>query len=87
MADAEARWGSSVLKVTSSNASFSAAYAQAVDDMAALRLPTEDSTQNEFVPAAGLPWFVALFGMDSLMISLQSAIVHCGARMRDEYAP
>jgi hypothetical protein len=77
MADAEARWGSSVLKVTSSNASFSAAYAQAVDDMAALRLPTEDSTQDEFVPAAGLPWFVAL----------QSAIVHCGARMRDEYAP
>jgi glycogen debranching enzyme len=73
---ATARWGSSVLKATSSNASFSAAFAQAVDDMAALRLPTNDSTQDQFVPAAGLPWFVALFGRDSLIISLQSAIVH-----------
>jgi glycogen debranching enzyme len=94
----QARWGSSVLKVTSSNASFSAAFAQAVDDMAALRLPTEDSTQDKFVPAAGLPWFVALFGRDSLIISLQSAIVQPGfaagalavlakwqARERDDY--
>ena len=78
IAEAEAHWASNVLKATSSNASFTAAFAQAVDDMAALRLPTEDSTQDEFVPAAGLPWFVALFGRDSLIISLQSAIVHPG---------
>ena len=74
----EASWGSSVLTATSSNATFTAAFAQAVEDMAALRLPTEDSTQDRFVPAAGLPWFVALFGRDSLIISLQSAIVHPG---------
>ena len=30
----------------------------------------------QFAPAAGLPWFVALFGRDSLIISLQNAIVH-----------
>lgn len=29
-----------------------------------------------FVLAAGLPWFVALFDRDSLIISLQNAIVH-----------
>jgi len=71
-------WGSSVLKATSTNARFSATFAQAVSDMAALRLPTHDGPDDEFVPAAGLPWFVALFGRDSLIISLQSAIVHSG---------
>jgi glycogen debranching enzyme len=29
-----------------------------------------------FVPAAGLPWFVALFGRDSLIVSLQTMIVY-----------
>jgi glycogen debranching enzyme len=78
IAKAEASWGSSVLKAASTNANFNAAFAQAVDDMAALRLPTHDTTTVQFVPAAGLPWFVALFGRDSLIISLQSAIVHPG---------
>jgi glycogen debranching enzyme len=30
----------------------------------------------EFVPAAGVPWFLALFGRDSLTVSLQNAMVH-----------
>jgi glycogen debranching enzyme len=76
IAEDKARWGHNVLKATSSNASFTAAFAQAVDDMAALRLPADNGAQDQFVPAAGLPWFVALFGRDSLIISLQSAIVH-----------
>ena len=29
-----------------------------------------------FVPAAGLPWFVALFGRDTLIVSLQTMIVY-----------
>jgi glycogen debranching enzyme len=44
--------------------------------MSALRLPLEGTDHIKFVPAAGLPWFVALFGRDSLIISLQNAIVH-----------
>jgi glycogen debranching enzyme len=44
--------------------------------MSALRLPIEGTDNLKFVPAAGLPWFVALFGRDSLVISLQAAIVH-----------
>ena len=54
---------------------FDRLYAQAIDDMAALRLPMKATTTVEFVPAAGLPWFVALFGRDSLIVSLQTAIV------------
>ena len=42
-------------------------YAQAVDDMAALRLPIDAAE----VPGAGLPWFLVLFGRDSLIVSLQ----------------
>lgn len=70
------RWRDNVLKVETDNASFARAFSQALDDMLALRLPIEGSDNVKFVPAAGLPWFVALFGRDSLTISLQSAIVH-----------
>jgi glycogen debranching enzyme len=75
MRDAQ-RWKDEVLKVETSNTTFATAYAQAVDDMSALRLPLEGTDHIQFVPAAGLPWFVALFGRDSLIISLQTAIVH-----------
>ena len=73
---AQKRWKDSVLKVETENQTFATSFAQAVDDMSALRLPIEGTDHMEFVPAAGLPWFVALFGRDSLIISLQNAIVH-----------
>ncbi len=44
--------------------------------MAALRLPIEGTDHMVFVPAAGLPWFVALFGRDTLIASLQTMIVY-----------
>ena len=44
--------------------------------MAALRLPIEGTDHMEFVPAAGVPWFVGLFGRDSLIVSLQNAMVY-----------
>jgi glycogen debranching enzyme len=69
-------WRNSVLKVETDNPGFARAFAQALDDMSALRLPIEGTDNLKFVPAAGLPWFVALFGRDSLVISLQAAIVH-----------
>jgi glycogen debranching enzyme len=70
------RWKDEVLKVETANNTFATAFAQAIDDMSALRLPLEGTDHIKFVPAAGLPWFVALFGRDSLVISLQNAIVH-----------
>ncbi|MCW6511773.1 amylo-alpha-1,6-glucosidase [Lichenifustis flavocetrariae] len=73
---AQKRWADSVLKVETENQTFATAFAQAIDDMSALRLPIEGTDHLQFVPAAGLPWFVALFGRDSLIISLQNAIVH-----------
>jgi glycogen debranching enzyme len=69
-------WRGRVLKLESSVHAFERLFDQAVEDMAALRLPVESNTQMEFLPAAGLPWFVALFGRDTLITSLQTMILH-----------
>jgi glycogen debranching enzyme len=69
-------WQRTVLKITTSNEEFYRCYHQGVQDMAALRLPLRGTDHMVFVPAAGLPWFVALFGRDSLIVSLQTLIVY-----------
>ncbi len=65
-----------MLKLRSSNEEFYRFYRQAIEDMAALRLPIAGTDHMVFVPAAGLPWFVALFGRDSLIVSLQNMLVY-----------
>ncbi|MDQ2802192.1 MAG: amylo-alpha-1,6-glucosidase, partial [Pseudomonadota bacterium] len=69
-------WRRRVLKIRTSNNDFQRSFNQALDDMAALRLPLAGTDHMVFVPAAGLPWFVALFGRDSLIVSLQTVLVH-----------
>ncbi|MGA9007357.1 MAG: glycogen debranching N-terminal domain-containing protein, partial [Xanthobacteraceae bacterium] len=69
-------WQRRVLKIKTSNEEFYRCYSQGVQDMAALRLPLEGTDHMVFVPAAGLPWFVALFGRDTLTVSLQTMIVY-----------
>jgi len=53
-------WQRTVLRIQTSNEEFYRCYSQGVQDMAALRLPLEGTDHMVFVPAAGLPWFVAL---------------------------
>jgi glycogen debranching enzyme len=69
-------WKESVLKLTTGNEEVYRLYRQAVEDMAALRLPIGGTDHLRYVPAAGVPWFVALFGRDSLIASLQSLLVY-----------
>jgi len=69
-------WRRTVLKIASSNEEFYRCYLQGVQDLAALRLPLKGTDHMVFVPAAGLPWFVALFGRDTLIASLQTMIVY-----------
>jgi len=69
-------WLRSVLKVRTSNEEFYRLYHQALEDMAALRLPIAGTDHMVFLPAAGLPWFVALFGRDSLIVSLQNLLIY-----------
>ena len=64
-----------------SNPGVTVALRQAIDDLAGLRLhhhddlavgdPSNDDL-NAWVPAAGIPWFVSLFGRDALTVSFQT---------------
>jgi glycogen debranching enzyme len=69
-------WLRSVLKIRCSNEEFYRLYRQALEDMAALRLPIIGTDHKVFLPAAGLPWFVAPFGRDSLIVSLQNTLIY-----------
>jgi glycogen debranching enzyme len=75
-AEALSDWLRSVLKIRSSNEEFYRLYRQALEDMAALRLPIVGTDHMVFLPAAGLPWFVAPFGRDSLTVSLQNLLIY-----------
>jgi glycogen debranching enzyme len=65
-----------VLKIRTGNEEFYRLFRQSIDDMAALRLPMEGTGHSVFVPAAGLPWFMAPFGRDSLIVSLQNILIY-----------
>jgi len=69
-------WLKTVVKIETSNEEFYRLFRQALEDMAALRLPIRGTGHTIFLPAAGLPWFVAPFGRDSLIVSLQNILVY-----------
>ena len=73
---AMAEWLKTVVKIQTQNEEFYRLFHQALEDMAALRLPIEGTSHTVFIPAAGLPWFVATFGRDSLIVSLQNVLVY-----------
>jgi len=69
-------WLKTVAKIKTSNEEFYRLFHQALEDMAALRLPIKGTNHMVFMPAAGLPWFVAPFGRDSLLVSLQNILIY-----------
>lgn len=48
-----------------------AAYRRSLSDLAALRMRAPDGDHAAELPAAGLPWFMTVFGRDTLLTSLQ----------------
>jgi glycogen debranching enzyme len=66
-------WRKMTTSVTTVNEDIYRLFKQSAEDMAALRLP--DYAEHDSVPAAGVPWFVTVFGRDSLIVSLQNMIV------------
>jgi len=75
-AETMAEWLNAVAKIETSNEEFYRLFRQALEDMAALRLPIKGTDHVAFLPAAGLPWFVAPFGRDSLIVSLQNILIY-----------
>jgi glycogen debranching enzyme len=49
---------------------------QAIRDIDALRLEDGGAERGAVIPAAGVPWFVTLFGRDSLIVSMQTLMGH-----------
>jgi glycogen debranching enzyme len=77
-ADSGETWRRSVPRLHTSNEEFYRFYNQALDDMTALRLTMPGTDGAVLFPAAGLPWFVAPFGRDSLIASLQTILIDPG---------
>jgi glycogen debranching enzyme len=75
-AETMADWLKQVVKIQTSNEEFYRLFRQALEDMAALRLPIAGTDYMVFLPAAGLPWFMAPFGRDSLIVSLQNTLIY-----------
>ena len=75
-AETLADWLRTVAKIQTSNEEFYRLFRRALEDMAALRLPIKGTDHTVFLPAAGLPWFIAPFGRDSLIVSLQNMLIY-----------
>ena len=69
------KWKGATTSITTANEDIYRLFKQSLEDMAGLRLP-HSGAENEFIPAAGVPWFVTVFGRDSLIVSLQNTIVY-----------
>jgi glycogen debranching enzyme len=65
-------WRSAPQLQAPADAALELTWAQSLADLAALRLRWAGS---EMVPAAGLPWFMTLFGRDTLITSFQELIL------------
>ena len=74
----QARWQQRSASIVTPNNDLYRTYRQAVDDMGALRIYDMDVSDEAWVPAAGVPWFVTLFGRDSLTVSYQNMAVSPG---------
>jgi glycogen debranching enzyme len=48
------------------------AFERSIEDLFALRIARPEAAIDDFYLAAGVPWFMALFGRDSLIASLQA---------------
>jgi glycogen debranching enzyme len=67
-------WQRSVSQIEPADIRLQFAYERAIEDFAALRLHEQEASFDRWMPAAGLPWFMALFGRDSLLASMQAMV-------------
>lgn len=72
------RWIKSATIFETSNPTVTQALSQATEDLAGLRLHRHDEIahpdddDDSWVPSAGIPWFVTLFGRDALTVAHQT---------------
>src|SRR5207245_824507 len=58
--------------IETSHSTLPAIWRQAVADMEALRMADFAVQRSVYIPAAGIPWYVTLFGRDTLVVAMES---------------
>jgi glycogen debranching enzyme len=71
-------WLDKATRLTSVNEDVYRFYHQSLEDLGGLRLHDRDQGPDVWLPAAGVPWYVAVFGRDSLITGLQTLWLHRG---------
>src|SRR5437763_1101946 len=71
--DSLAAWQLSVPHIRASWEELAHSFTQSVADLAALRIRSGDSSIGK-LPAAGMPWFMTVFGRDTLITCLQTLL-------------
>jgi len=71
-------WLERIPSLDSDSALLKSVFRQSVVDLAALRISGQLLGESYVLPAAGLPWFMTLFGRDTLITSLQTIWVGPG---------
>jgi glycogen debranching enzyme len=66
------RWLADTPRLESDSDSLNATYRRSLVDLAALRFSPPVVGGGKSLPAAGLPWFMTMFGRDSIFTSLQA---------------
>jgi glycogen debranching enzyme len=66
------QWLDAVPLFESDNAALKSVFDKSIVDLAALRIEGTVAAESYVLPAAGLPWFMTLFGRDTLITSLQT---------------
>jgi glycogen debranching enzyme len=74
----QGEWLGQLPRLSTGNEDVYRLYRQSVEDIGALRLHDHDLARDVWVPAGGVPWFVTFFGRDSLIVGLQTLLLHCG---------
>jgi glycogen debranching enzyme len=69
------KWQDEVPRLTAGADLLEHVYERSIVDLAALRLHADVEGNDYSLPAAGLPWFMAIFGRDTLVTSFQSLMV------------
>ncbi len=72
----ERHWRTEATSLRSSYPVLDQVWERSVEDLGAMRMYVQDVSEELWVPVAGLPWFVALFGRDSLLTAMQAIIVN-----------
>jgi glycogen debranching enzyme len=86
LAERRREWRRRASTIRTGDRGVDAVLEQAIDDLGALRMHRHDDEAvahqgegiEEMVLAAGIPWFVSLFGRDTLVVSLQTLLLTPG---------